>query len=325
VVFMITKGRFLIIGICTAASMLSVNAQETNGLETKAVISKKYGIKETQFANLVRIVNIHGICEVSNPDKSGFEQMKYGKAYPMGTTFRTGADGNCIMIFSTEDSAVMETDTEVVVTACMENVQLQRVKSLTVKLARGRFKTTLRDNLADGKFTINTPNAEITNMSGRGEYILTTEGGNDLFKGHSVTGKARIEGPNYTIPALQAANKVNILTTPDRTFTSLTSISGDFAIELPDGEAEPVTFSMSPKAIVKLWREIAPIGGRTIVSALIVSPKGIARHRFVYAQGRESLTTGELVQSDEEPVTEELPLLIPTMNNESSADSSSDF
>ena len=46
-----------------------------------------------------------------------------------------------------------------------------------------------------------------------------------------------------------------------------------------------------------------------MIATLVVSPKGIAEHRFAYAEGRAGVATGELVQ----PVAkeeEDLPVLL---------------
>ena len=294
--------------MCATAALLTANSQE-NKAEKKnsrlASIEIAAGLPETKFANLVRVVNILGVCEVKNPDIGTFAVIKHNKAYPMGSIFRTAADSTCVLILSVEDSVIIGNNSEIMVTACKDNCQ-----KVTIKLMRGEVKTTLRDNLADGSFTLNTANTEVKNMAGRGVYVISIENDNNIFKASTITGTARIEGPHYTIPALQAANKVNITTASNRSFTRLTSVSGDFAIELLDGNEEPVTYQMSPKAVVKLWRENAPVGGRTIISTLVVSPTGIARHRFVHAEGRQMLKTGELVEKEEQDVEEDLSLLL---------------
>jgi hypothetical protein len=196
---------------------------------------------------------------------------------------------------------------EVIITGCSKDGS--SCPDLTAKLVSGTIKTALRDNLKGSTFSINTPNCDVVNMAGRGEYTISTDGENEVFQGATITGTASVKGAHYTIPALQAANTVNITTAPNRSFSRLTSVSGDFDIVLPNGSDEPVKYGMSPKALVKIWRKNAPVGGRTIVSALVVSPTGMARHRFAYAVGRDIVQTGELVKSEEgtEEITEEIP------------------
>jgi len=101
------------------------------------------------------------------------------------------------------------------------------------------------------------------------------------------------------------------VTSQDRAFSRLTSVSGDFAIILNKGEEDPVNFGMSPKAVVKIWRENAPVGGRPVIAVLVVSPTGIAKHRFAYAEGRAGVATGELIDpAATAKEDEDLPVLL---------------
>ena len=263
------------------------------------------------FDPLVRVMNIRGVCEVNNPDEGAFKPVLNNKAYPLGSTFRTGPGGSAFLIFSTQESVQILELSEVVV-ASPEKNPAGRI----VRLVSGKVKTLLRDNLPEGSFGVETPNANCRNVAGRGEFMLSTDAITATFQVATITGSTRIEGSQYHIPALRAANTVNIQTAIDHSLSRLVSVSGDFAIILENGTETPVNFGMSPKAVVKIWRESAPVGGRAIISTLVVSPTGMALHRFAYAEGRANLATGELVApvegDDKEKDKEEMPVLLST-------------
>ena len=259
------------------------------------------------FSPLVRVMNIQGVCEVNNPDVGQFAPAQNDKAYPLGTAFRTGLGSSAILVFSAQESVQLLASTEVIA-ACPDKKPEARI----VRLVSGKIKTSLRDTLSEGCFGIETPNASCKNLAGRGEYTLTTEDNTETFQAGTITGSARIVGPQYEIPALRAANTANIQTAADHSFSRLTSVSGDFATILQKGAEEPVNFAMSPKAVIKIWRENAPVGGRAIISTLVVSPTGIARHRFAYAEGRPNLATGELIEPVADEKMEDLPVLLST-------------
>lgn len=263
------------------------------------------------FEPLVRVMNIRGLVEVKNPDVGAFQPAANNKAYPLGSAFRTGPGGSALVTFSAQESAQLLESSEIVV-ASPEKKPDGRV----VRLVIGKVKTTLRDNLPEGSFAVETPHANCRNVVGRGEFTLSADATTETLQVATVTGSARIEGPQYQIPALRAANTVNIQTATDRSLSRLTSVSGDFAIILENGTETPVNFGMSPKAVVKVWRESAPVGGRAIISTLVVSPTGMARHRFAYAEGRPNLATGELIAPGEGEETEkdkeEMPVLLST-------------
>ena len=262
------------------------------------------------FEPLVRIMNIQGACEIKNPDVGKFVPAQNNKAYPLGSVVRTSPGSSAFLVFSAQESAQLLDNTEVIISA-MEKNPLAR----TLRLVSGKVKTSLRDNLPEGSFSIETPNANCKNVAGRGEFTLTSEATVETFQAATITGSALIEGPQYRIPALRAANTINIQTAHDRSLSRLTSVSGDFAMSLENGTDTPVTYGMSPKAVVKIWRENAPVGGRPVISTLVVSPTGKAVHRFAYAEGRANLATGELIaaaQESEAKEKEELPVLLTT-------------
>ncbi len=290
-------------------SLLAVCAQETAktaDVEAAPEPEQQQALAAKLFEPLVRVINIQGVCEVKDPDGGKFVPAQNNKFYPLGTVLKTGLGSSAVMIFSAQESVQVLEKSEITVVCPKKNPE-----GRIVRLAMGKIKTTLRDNLPEGAFGVETPNASCQNVAGRGEYLLMTDAAVETFQAATITGSARIEGPQYSIPALRAANTINIQTAPDRSLSRLTSVSGDFPIILENGTETPVNFGMSPKAVVKIWRENAPVGGRPIISTLVVSPTGIARHRFVYAEGRPDLTTGELIIPGEaDKKEEELPLLL---------------
>ena len=260
------------------------------------------------FLPLVRAMYIQGVCEANNPDVGDFKPVQENKAYPLGSSFRTGPNGSAIIVLSAQENVQLMASSEAIVVAAEKNPDAR-----IVRLVSGKIKTNLRDNLPEGCFGVETANTSCKNIMGRGEYSLTTEANTETFQAGTVTGSARIEGPQYEIPALRAANTINIQTATDHSFSRLTSVSGDFSIILQKGAEAPVNYAMSPKAVIKIWRENAPVGGRAVISTLVVSPTGMARHRFAYAEGRPNLATGELVEQAEETKKEEaLPVLLST-------------
>jgi len=282
----------------------SADAQPAAAAETAAPAQPAPPAK--LFEPLVRVMNIQGSCEVKNPDVGAFAPALNNKAYPLGSVVRTGLGSSILIVFSAQESVQVLENSEVTLASPEKNQE-----GRLVRLSYGKIKTFLRDNLPEGAFGIETPSTSCQSVAGRGEYTLTADAGVETFQAATITGSSRILGPQYQIPALRAANTVNIQTSPDRSLSRLTSVSGDFPIHLANGTETPVNFGMSPKAVVKIWRENAPVGGRPIISTLVVSPTGIARHRFVYAEGRSDLTTGELIAPQEADKKEaDLPLLL---------------
>ena len=269
-----------------------VCAQESAQTNLDAtVVGEAVPQEEKEFWLLVRVNSIRGTCEVYNPDVDKFMAAIENKAYPLGSVVRTGAGSSAALSFSELESLQLSENTEVVA-LCAEQNKDARV----VRLVKGKIRTNLRENLKAGLFGVETANASCKDVAGRGEYSVLADAKTETFQVATITGANRIEGAHYKIPALRAANTLNVMTAVDRSLSRLTSVSGDFAIMLDKGSEEPVSYQMSPQAVVKIWRENAPVGGRAVIATLVVSPNGMAQHRFAYAEGRENIATGELIE-----------------------------
>lgn len=246
--------------------------------------------KEKLFDILARAIAPRGIAEVNNPDVGSFVPIMPNKAYPMGSAFRTGPKSTVVINFSFTDGLQLMDNTEVIIVADPKNPDAR-----IVKLLHGRILTFMKDNMPEEMFSVSTPNALCKSLAGRAEITLSFKDNNEELQVATITGTLVVEGLQFSIPALRAANTVNVLTATNRSLTRLISEKGDFKVALNNGTEYPVSYDMSPRAAIKMWRENAPVGGRTIVSTLVVGPSGTARHRFVYAIGRTTLSTGELV------------------------------
>jgi hypothetical protein len=242
------------------------------------------------FDIMSRAMAPRGIAEVNNPDVGAYQPIASNKAYPLGSSFRTGPDSSVVINFSFTDGVQVMENTEVIITSDEKNPDARMAK-----IIRGRILTFMKDSMPEEMFSVSTPNAICKSLAGRADIELSFKDANEELRVATITGTLVIEGLQFTIPALRAANTVNILTATNRSLSRMMSEKGDFKIVLSNGTAYPVSYDMSPHAVAKIWRENAPVGGRTIVSTLVVGPSGTARHRFVYAVGREILSTGELV------------------------------
>jgi len=289
---------------CALATAMQGFAQTDEPEETEPaivemveqVIEQDAAKGEKGFDLLVRVLSVGGSAEVKNPDTGAFAPMMKGKAYPLGSALRTQAGGSAVVVFSGSESVQMFENTEIVVAASKDSA-----KGRCVQLVSGRIMTFLKDNLLEGQFGVETPNASCKNMAGRADFSLTAEGDNERFQVATITGSIRVEGPQYTIEALRAANTVNVLTMPDRSLSHLTGVKGDYKITLDNGTKDsPVVYDMSPKAVVKIWRQAAPVGGNLVVSTLVVSPTGKAKHHISFPVDRENFvpTEGDNVEPE---------------------------
>lgn len=289
-----------VVGVVSLSLTLPLLAQDdASGVQPAPAVTPSGAVTQPASTNkpaekvfdiLARALSPRGIAEVNNPDIGAFQPVLSNKAYPLGSTFRTGPSSSLMVHFSLGDGVQLMENTEVVVLA-----DPQKPDARAVTIVRGQLRTFMRDNMPEEMFSVLSPNAVCKSLAGRAEITLGVKEGQEELVVATITGSLLMEGQQFSIPTLRAANTVNILTATNRSLSRLISEKGDFKVVLSTGTEFPVSYDLSPRAVIKIWREAAPVGGRTIVSTLVVGPSGTARHRFVYAVGRDALATGELV------------------------------
>jgi len=309
--------------VCVLATAMQVLAQADDADEADnpvvtnpvgGVAGQDAGAADKGFDLLVRAEFVRGEVQVLNPDVGTSAPVVKKKAYPLGSSFRTGKGASMTLFFSANEYIELLENTEVVVLASKDDP-----KARSVRLGSGQIKTFLKDTLPEGQFSVETANVRCKNLAGNGRFSLTMDGEAENFQAATIRGTACVEGDQYTIEALRAANTVSVLTTPNRALSRLTSVKGDFKITLDNGTAKPVEYDMSPQAVVKIMRDAAPVGGRQIVSTLVMSPTGKARHHFTYAVGRGDIVVGETIDPDAEQQLDAGMILVPTEAKEKQA------
>ena len=315
------RSGFLKRGLCALAVLGAAAVfaeddaeQEQPAADAQAEAGAENGGKApgADFFPMVKCFRPRGSVRVMNPDHGKFEPAVSDKMYPLGTQFETAAGSSVTIFLSEQDHVILQADTLVSVK------QGAKPEMRVIAFSGGQIFTFIRDTTPEGLIEVQTPNAALTNVAGKGDYTLKTAAGDESFRIVTITGSVSVKGQQYSVPALRAANTLLLVTEADRSMSRLTSESGEFAVVLEKGAEEPVSFKMSPRAVVKIWRQHAKIGGRLIVSTLAVNPNGVSAHRFAWAEGRPQVATGEMIQSDETAADEAakeggetLPVLLP--------------
>ena len=323
------RSGFLKRGLCALAVLGAATVfadddaeQEQPAADAQPAAEAENGEKapDAGFFPMVKCFRPRGSVRVMNPDRGKFEPAVSDKMYPLGTQFETAAGSSVTVFLSEQDHVILQAETLVAVK------QGAKPEMRVVAFSGGQIFTFFRDNTPEGMVEVQAPNAVLKNIAGKGDYTLKTAAGDESFRIVTITGNASVDGQQYSVPALRAANTLLVATEADRSMSRLTSESGEFAVVLEKGAEEPVSFKMSPRAVVKIWRQHAKIGGRLIVSTLAVNPNGVSVHRFAWAEGRPQVATGEMIQSDEtadeaaKEGGETLPVLLPKAKEKPAAE-----
>lgn len=271
---------------------MAVSAQEVSAPGVEKAAEKK--VTAVKLDNLLVVSAIIGSCEVQKPTIDKPEAVIVGRAYPLGSVFRS-KDAVMTVAFGEDAGMKVFEGTEFIVSA-----QPGKEDTRVIQVFSGKINMILPDDLEDDSlFTVILPEIVCKKLKGKSEMAFVSSTDTEIqLTIRGVTGRVYVEGTNYSIPQIRAANIVQVTNARDHSFTRITSLSGDYATELQNGTDSPTLFTVSPKALLKIWRKKAPVGERMLVSVLTVSPTGKAKNNFTYAIGRDEIKTGELIQQE---------------------------
>lgn len=296
---------------------VSAEAAESTSLEEELEIPE---VKEPlTFHELPFCSKIEGKVQVQKPRSDKWEDVVVGKRYPLGSVIRTGRDPSILDPIKGKkaivaSSARLELGRGIYATVC-DNSEFQLrfekigVHTRTVLLRRGRIELAMPRTIKDGEFTVAAPHFTCKNIGGDSWFEYEKTGDGDEAVVHVTTGRMSIEGRHYDIAAMRAADQLRIRTTGDDTFTCLTGEQGGFMVKIDQGiirETDPLTKAhtdkpaylnsdLTPKCEIKFWRGRASVGGRVVVSTMVIDAQGAIKSRRAFAEQRYNVNSGELV------------------------------
>ena len=259
-----------------------------------------------------------GSAEVLTPMAKEWAPVKEGKFYPLGSTYRTtGPDTKLRMQFGTYIEVEINGDAQFGTRA-----QALGEKSRTIVLGYGTIDVKLPRNLPEGLFVVTAPSFKAINLAGESRY--THRRSEDLDKNakrrhvgdgdgedwlvRCVTGTLTVEGRHFRIPAMKAAQEVEIRASQDLLFTGLYGKRGDYIVRLDQGrvqvkdyetgkiniEDKVLDWKLSPQTAVRIHRAVPALGERMSVTVMTFDAAGELKNRCAFAEKLVEVNSGEL-------------------------------
>ena len=258
------------------------------------------------FHTLVRLVSLGDGVTVKLPRQETFEPAVAGKYYPNGSAFRisTAESRPAVFEFGQESFVKAFGETEF----ASQDVPAGE-RSRAILFSRGSLSLSLPRTLPTGMFSVCFPNFTAKDLAGESRCDLAPSGDGDEAVVHVITGMLALDGCNYRIGRMSAADRIRIRTTEGALFTSLRGEAGDYKVTLDQGVlnfTDPVSgamkekertldYSLTPQCAIKIFRKRAKAGGRMAVSVMTFDASGEMRNRFTFAEGSPKINFGEEV------------------------------
>lgn len=255
---------------------------------------------------------VHGAVEVKKPGSAAWQTAEEGRFYPLGSSFRTTGQGRLEVAFGPESAVTISGDASF-------STRAQKIgdKSRTIVLGSGEMKLDLPRNLKEGLFFVTAPGFTVKNPAGTSLYTYTDKGDGDEATVKCVTGVLALDGRHFKIPQMHAADMIRIRTSHDLLGTFLYGESGDYVVELDQGEKIRNEFNddgsitkkvekgvlkwnLSPETKVRIGRMVPSVGERMSVAVMTFDASGEMKNHFAFAEGRAEVNTGELVSVSKE-------------------------
>ncbi len=278
-----------------------------------AVAQPEKAAQKATFMTLPLCRRVEGEAFVRPFGAKEWTPAEEGHFYPLGTAFRTTAEGKgrLTISFSSGASAFISNDAEFSTRA-----QKLGVASRTIVLGRGVLELKLPDNLPEGAFVITAPGFVVKNPAGESRYVFEDMGDGDKVTVSCKTGSLGIEGRHFEIPTMRSANTVVIRTSRDMLSTFLYGMSGDYTVKLDknlrmkeeigdDGqmkrteEREFAEFRLSPATKVVINRSVPAIGERMSAFIMAFDAAGELQGEGIsVCEGRAEINRGDLVNKE---------------------------
>lgn len=276
------------------ASAEALPAVQTNAASTKA------------FTTLPLCRHITGAVSVR---KAGgdWEPAEEGRFYPLGSSYRAEKGGELVLAFGSGSTATISSGAEF-----GTRPESLGAGSRTLVLVRGTVALRLPDNLPEGAFFVTAPGFMVKNPAGESTVIYEDKGDENVATILCRTGSLGVEGRHFDIPAMRAADEIEIKTEHDNLITTMYGKSGNFIVNLDQGvctreefgddgamkaivEKGTLGWHLSPRTKVVISRLVPAIGERMSVHTMTFDAAGTLKNERSFSEGRAEVNSGELV------------------------------
>ena len=239
-----------------------------------------------------------------------WEAAEEGRFYPLGSSYRAEKGGSVVLAFGMGSTATIADGAEFGTRA-----QMIGTSSRTLVLVNGTVSLKLPDNLPEGAFFVTAPGFTVKDPAGASVITYEDKGDSNVATVLCRTGSLGIEGRHFDIPAMRAADEIEIRTEHDNLITTMYGKSGNFIVKLDQGmctreefgddgamksivEKGTLGWHLSPRTKVVISRLLPAIGERMSVHTMTFDAAGTLKNERVFCEGRAEVNSGELAPQE---------------------------
>ncbi len=283
-------------------------AEEEEGAEAEseevAEISTPKALPKKYFHVLPLCSRLEGSAEVLVFGESTWKPLEEGRAYPLGSSFRTLDAGSFMTLAFGEEATVKLSG----VGSFSTRVKALGDKTREIILCEGEIDVNLPRTLPKGSFVVSSQGFVATDLAGDSRFITNKMADGDRVSVRCVTGVLSVNGRHFVVRPMRAAQEFSIRTSQDALATIIYGVSGDLTLDLAQGSAretnpesgetkvieKTLEWKLTPKTAVRILRAVPDIGERLAVTVMTFNANEELMNRCAFTEGRPEVNTGEL-------------------------------
>ncbi len=218
-----------------------------------------------------RVIRVTGECTVSIPGQDGFQPAEEAKAYPYGSTIRTGARSSLVLVLSEGNVVRVLANANLVMD---EDSSDSKIKN--VRLTDGEVEVDLNSSFHQGgnKLNVETATAICGAVGTNFRVASRIEQDLRIVIIRVIKGIVNVYGDNFDVLVLDANDWLSLLTPGDRSFLRLQNMKGEFDIRIKDQDMNDKDIPTKEGNVLKIWQRLIPETNERVITAQLTAPDG---------------------------------------------------
>jgi hypothetical protein len=240
---------------------------------TVATLAMSVSLAHARFEPLVQVSNATGDALVTEPGADTSEPVVQDKAYPYGSSFKTGDDSSVTLRFSDGNHCSLLPNTDARFTQ-----NKKRGKTKTVEVVVGKVEVQLSADLADSgeQVIVRAPAVSITGIDCHFRVDAAADGDHRVVVIRSIRGITTVNGDYIVVRALPESGSMSVYSPVDMSYLRVVNIKGVFPVVVRDDSGGERPVETTPGSVVKVWRRPVPESTQVMVAVMLTNEKGAA-------------------------------------------------
>ena len=212
-----------------------------------------------------------GTVTVQRPQRSEFNPVESGVAYPYGSRFRTQAESAVTLAMSDMSSVRVLAASDIVV---LESTHAPQIK--TVRVLDGEIEANLSAGFHSGGNILNVEAGNAVVQAKGTRFRVASRYDQDLriVVVRVFAGLVQLLGENFQIAELGQDDWVSLLSPDDESFLRIKNMRGLFDVTIKEEDHTDRNINTEEGTVLKIWQRIVPESGERIVTSVLTDPEG---------------------------------------------------